>query len=570
MIFIINIFGGENILQKNKSFKNSISTILIIVTLLIMVSSLQTSFAANSITTIDETQSIQTDGISETEDKGTLILNSGTYYQSKMVIDRNITIQGNGPANTVTIDANKLGRIFTINNDVDVTFINITFLRGSHSSGGGAVYNNYQNSMITFINCSFINNNAQDFGSGGAILNRGIMNVLGCNFTNNNDSWNGAGIANYGSANVSDSIFIKNRAGACGAIHNNGFMNVSNSYFDGNTAGGGAGAIGNFGSMNVTGCYFVKNRANVGGAIGNYGTINVSGSIFINNSAVQNSGSQGGAIYHNHASLADIQYNSFVNNTASDGYVITIVGTGLVLADFNWWGANNVDPSGLVNRITINNRYMMFFNSTDTRSKVVGENFIVNYYFKLNVTDASEEYERLPNFNTTIKYNDYTIEIINAKESQTIIIPLTVAGAAIITATTDNEIQSLSLDVRDGQNNNDNDDDNDGDNPDGNADGYPDGNADGNADGYPGDNADGYPDGNSDGNADGYPGDNAGDNADDYPDDNAIDNVDIENATKKTNADNINAFAAMKKTGMPIIALILLVMTMFVVVRRKS
>ena len=525
-----------------------------------MVVSLQASFALDPVTTIDETQSIQNDGINATEDKGTLILNPGTYYQYNMVIDRNITIQGNGPANTVTIDAKKLGRIFTINNNVNVTFINITFLNGTSSADGGAIYNKYANSTITFINCSFIKNQLSGFGYGGAIWNNGTLRVVDCNFTSNVGGFHGGGIANYGYLSVSGSNFTKNSAGASGAIFNSGHMNVSDSYFNGNSGGGAAGAIGTYtGSMNVTGCYFIKNRANYGGAVYSSGNAitSVIGNYFINNSA----DTEGWAIYIESNSDVVVQYNCFVNHTGSSGYLIGSGGTGRILADFNWWGSNDANPFAVVNnsKVIINNYYTMFFNSTDTGTKFVGDNFIANYYFVLNGTNDPGEFYKFYNFKTIITYNDDIIQIINAKESQTVIIPLTVAGDAIIKATTDNEIQSLSqnpIAVGESQK-----DDKSGDNAGDNTGG--------NTGGNTGDNAGGNTGGKTGGNT----GDNAGDheiivasadfsndNHDDYPKCN--NNSGINNGTNNTNVTHAHsthhASATMKKTGIPIVEFILL------------
>lgn len=91
--------------------------------------------------TIDNSTGIST-GITATGNGDTLTLQEGVYDKSNdrgITINKNITIQGNTTTNNVIIDAQKLNRIFTIGNNVNVVFINLTFINGYTTGNGGGL-----------------------------------------------------------------------------------------------------------------------------------------------------------------------------------------------------------------------------------------------------------------------------------------------------------------------------------------------------------------------------------------------------------------------------------------------
>ena len=180
------------------------------------------------------------EGINNAINGETITLATGQYSgvnNTGITINKNLTIVGKGAPSSVIIDGQKKARIFAIANNVDITFINITFANGKDSERGGAVYNNYTNSKITFINCTFVNNTASI--QGGAIFNsRGSCTVKNSVFNNNIVGHSAGAIYNGygGNCTIINSIFTNNYAiwGATIFNGNNGYLTVSNSTFTNN------------------------------------------------------------------------------------------------------------------------------------------------------------------------------------------------------------------------------------------------------------------------------------------------------------------------------------------------
>jgi len=156
------------------------------------------------------------EGINNAINGETITLATGQYSgvnNTGITINKNLTIVGKGAPSSVIIDGQKKARIFAIANNVDITFINITFANGKDSERGGAVYNNYTNSKITFINCTFVNNTASI--QGGAIFNsRGSCTVKNSVFNNNIVGHSAGAIYNGygGNCTIINSIFTNNYA----------------------------------------------------------------------------------------------------------------------------------------------------------------------------------------------------------------------------------------------------------------------------------------------------------------------------------------------------------------------
>ena len=243
---------------------------------------------------------------------------SDTNFQEGIIINRDLTIYGNG----FTLDGNKIARIFKVDENVTVEFHNINFINGK-SHYGGAIWggNSY--------NCTFTGNRAikdegvYDSGDGGAIFQG---NAYNCTFTKNKADSNGGAI-NIG--NAYDCIFTQNKANEYGgAIYSapDIFTEAYYCTFTNNTAEDQGGAIyggnayncnftenkadkdgGAMQSSNATNCIFTENIANkYGGAI-YYG--NAYNCTFQNNSA----GKNGGAL-----NQANASYCTFTGNKADD------------------------------------------------------------------------------------------------------------------------------------------------------------------------------------------------------------------------------------------------------------
>ena len=190
-----------------------------------------------------------------------------------------------------------------------LTLFNVT-IRDSSAAVGGAIFND--GGEVEISNSLFLNNRAIDLGSwysggGGAIFNSGALRI---------DS----------------SVFSGNAATSGGAVYNSGAdarADIGNSRFASNTGTvmGGALANGHVGQMRVAGSLFLDNFATgtevyptspgAGGAVVSFDEIHIQNSTFSRNIAAH-----GSAIYLDHPK-ATLQHLTVIQN----------VGTGLQVLD---------------------------------------------------------------------------------------------------------------------------------------------------------------------------------------------------------------------------------------------
>ncbi len=278
----------------------------------------------------------------------TVTLSTGTYNlstapNSQITIGntpQNITINGNGPANTIinmVNDANK-DRILFINptgatNSPVITVNGIRFQNGFLTSdtfgGAGICSGGGSGESLTVTNCAFDNNVLPANAYGGAAINmqvRGNLTIDNCTFTNNvsNDADGGA------------VLFI-----IFGSSLGTGFgvLSVTNSIFTGNSVIFPGAATANGGALAFTG---------QAGVTPFNATIN--NNTFISNTA----DGLGGAISANNSpnvSIPQIHFNRFFNNTsatnASTSGLLFVNSAGSVNAENNWWGCNTNPVNGV-------------------------------------------------------------------------------------------------------------------------------------------------------------------------------------------------------------------------------
>ena len=244
-------------------------------------------------------------------DNYTFDLGSDAIFRDGIVINRAVTIHGNGH----TIDGDNTARMFIMTGDNEVIFKDIIFVNGKGSGNGGAIYNSYTD-RCTVINCTFINNSVSTYSYGGAIFN---VNAINSTFINNSAYYGGA--MYYGSAENCN--FHYNTASDGGACH---YVDLINCNFTNNLASylGGAAKYGS-----CIDCIFIDNSARYGGAIREVSATNC---IFKNNHAeeeggamswgpatnctfINNSAGYGGAV-HSGDILKDC---TFINNSAVNG-----------------------------------------------------------------------------------------------------------------------------------------------------------------------------------------------------------------------------------------------------------
>nr|WP_302578694.1 hypothetical protein [Methanobrevibacter arboriphilus] len=276
--------------------KNNLSIKLLTMTL-IFVLILITISSVSAIEIDNSTDLKQT--ITNAPNGSTINLDNGTYKNNviNIVIDKNLTIQGKDPENTI-IDAQKLGKIFLIREGNTLTLINVTLINGNANSGGDMTNNH-----------------------GGIIFNYGTLEINNCIFKNNSATGGGAIASFYGDVNIYNSIFIDNSATYGGGFYSkySNNINIINSNFNNNSATyGGGGAI-NCNLLNnvlIINSTFTNNTSLTagGGAINNNlcRNMNIVNSRFINNT---NSYEGGGAIYNGGGNIT-INNSNFTNNTA--------------------------------------------------------------------------------------------------------------------------------------------------------------------------------------------------------------------------------------------------------------
>ncbi len=313
-----------------------------------------------------------TNAIGTVANNGTIYLASGTYNESDITINTNMTIIGENQQNTI-IDAQGQNFIFFIepieDNQISLTLVNLTLQNGNNIFGGaiwnaasgsvlnitnitftnntadagGAIYNNgnltenndtfnnntatsisfgggaiynFGDGTVTDTNDTFNNNIASNYGEGGAIDNSGIITSINDTF-NNNIATNSLGGAIYNDGNLTETnnIFNNNTSvyGEGGAIYNDGNLTETNNIFNNNTVNGYGGAIYNYGTVTETNDIFINNTAGTAGAIFNNGNLTETNDTFINNTA-----GTAGAIF-NCISVTGVK-DIFINNTATYDY----------------------------------------------------------------------------------------------------------------------------------------------------------------------------------------------------------------------------------------------------------
>lgn len=191
-----------------------------------------------------------------------------------------VTVDGGGSANNFSI--------FTVGNGISGAELHNLIIADGHIDSQGGGINNA--GTLTVANCTFSNNYAGGYvtgggNGGGAIFNTaGTLTVNGNTFSGNTSSPGGAISLGGGSAVISNSTFFGNVAQstyAGGAIFANSgtTLTVSNSTFAGNSAAGG-GAIMNYGTLTMSNSIIANNSS----GLYNGGTMTVSNSLIGANS----------------------------------------------------------------------------------------------------------------------------------------------------------------------------------------------------------------------------------------------------------------------------------------------
>jgi hypothetical protein len=221
-------------------------------------------------------------------------------------IHNNITIVGNGPANTI-IDGNQTDRVFFIQNSPtpspapspspSPTKVNISGVTIQHGQNGNVAGGIYNIADLTLTNVTIANNTVNGLNDwGGAIYNAGPLTINKCTITNNATGTHNA----YG-----------------GAIYTQAKTTISDSTISGNMTSGsighGGGIFAVSPALTIMNSTISGNSATTGGGI-------YTGALTLINSTVSdnNAVGAGGGIYHSAGTMG--LYNvTIAGNTANNG-----------------------------------------------------------------------------------------------------------------------------------------------------------------------------------------------------------------------------------------------------------
>ena len=149
---------------------------------------------------------------------------NGVTLSLTNVKDANTGVAINGPGGgIVTISGNQAGGVFMVPTGATVTLSGITITGGSAADGGAV--DNFGN--LTVTNATITGNTATN-GGGIDNENGGTLQVVGSTFSNNSATNQGGGIANNGTATLTNSTLAGNTASLGGGVWNGGTLTTVN------------------------------------------------------------------------------------------------------------------------------------------------------------------------------------------------------------------------------------------------------------------------------------------------------------------------------------------------------
>jgi len=316
---------------------------------------------------------------------GILTIIDDTFNDNSAMIYQGGAIYNNGTLNVINT-------LFSNNTITNLYGAGGAIFNGNISNIDNCSFTNNNGTSVTangltnINNCTFTNNN--DNVNGGAIWNTdGELNINNCTFTDNTASKFGGAISNVGwnpvdnsTVNINNCIFNNNSVlnGYGGAISNYGFYanattTITGSTFNNNSAlNGYGGAIDNYGryanaSTIITGCNFTYNIANYGGAISNRNSTENTSINLSNSSLDDNTATMGGAFF-NDGNTSNINYCQIINNNPVNNTIYS--DSGLVDANYNWWGSNNNPSNYVYGNVNLTNWLILNINSNASSSNI--------------------------------------------------------------------------------------------------------------------------------------------------------------------------------------------------------
>jgi filamentous hemagglutinin family protein len=235
-----------------------------------------------------------------------------TLTSGELLINKNLTIQGNG-ANNLTISGNNASRVFNIGEGTTVGIDSLTVANGQISR----------------------------LFDGGGIANFGTTTLTNLTVRNNTAGDDGGGIANYGTLNIFNSTLSNNTAISASSVNSGGgsLLNtigatatLTNTTVSGNTALNGGG-IRNDGNLTLTNTTVTDNRAT--GGFGGGGIANSVGALTIRNTILAGNIDTSGnnRVDLGNAGTVTDAGNNLIGNTANIGIPVTFAASTLLNVD---------------------------------------------------------------------------------------------------------------------------------------------------------------------------------------------------------------------------------------------
>ncbi len=293
-------------------------------------------------------------------DSGDSLSIGAGLYKERIVMDKDMTIQGEGQDLTVIdgqyYDSGQIGRAFTIEPGVNAQISDMTIQGGygdyyeTIGSCGGGVFNQ---GILTIDNTTISGNAAR---LGGGIFNKGTVTVTNSTISDNIAESSGGGIYNEysGVVNLISSSIDHNTAENAGGAYNAGTTAAANSTISDNIAKGDAGGIYNdyYGLVDLTGSSIEHNTAENAGGVYNGGTITITNSMISDNTARWN----GGGIYN--YGVMDL-INSYIDRNIAqyaggglyNRFAITVTNS-TISDNMAEWSGGGISNYGVMNLIS--------------------------------------------------------------------------------------------------------------------------------------------------------------------------------------------------------------------------
>jgi hypothetical protein len=186
-----------------------------------------------------------------TLDGDTLAIAAGIYTEPSIIVDKSLTLQGEGAASTIVQAAATRGtatdRVFLIPRGVSVTLKDL-MIRYGHSGAGGGIKSH---GTLTLTQSTVSSNTARY--SGGGIRNYGTLTLTQSTVRGNSAGF-GGGLDNSGTLTLTQSTVSSNRADSGGGLINEGTLTLTHSTISGNTAGYYGGGLYNGGTLTLRAC----------------------------------------------------------------------------------------------------------------------------------------------------------------------------------------------------------------------------------------------------------------------------------------------------------------------------